>query len=88
MVKKHEKFYKSCQFYVIFSMLNCNHKNKRRITMKYNCANEFDLNEIYRKLTSASQPRTVKACEFFVKQKISLLEFQQNMNKLFSVVTR
>ena len=56
--------------------------------MKYNCANEFDLNEIYRKLTSASQPRTVKACEFFVKQKISLLEFQQTMNKLFSVVTR
>ena len=56
--------------------------------MKYNCANEFDLNEIYRKLTQSSQPQTVKANEFFVKQEISLLEFQQNMNKLFSVVTR
>ena len=56
--------------------------------MKYNCANEFDINEIYRKLTSKSQPQTVKASKFFAKQKISLLEFQQTMNKLFSVVTR
>ena len=56
--------------------------------MKYNCANEFDLNEIYRKLTSTIQPHTVKASEFFTKQEISLLEFQQTMNKLFSVVTR
>ena len=56
--------------------------------MKYNCANEFDLKTIYRKLTSPSQPLTVKASEFFVKQKISLLQFQQAMNKLFSEVTR
>ena len=56
--------------------------------MKYNCAKEFDLKEIYRKLTSQSQPQTVKASEFFVKKEISLLEFQQAMNKLFSVVTR
>ncbi|MCH5151367.1 MAG: hypothetical protein J1F65_01765 [Clostridiales bacterium] len=56
--------------------------------MKYNCANEFDLNEIYRKLTSKSQPQTVKARDFFVKQEISLLKFQQTLNKLFSTVTR
>ena len=56
--------------------------------MKYNCATEFDLNEIYRKLITPSQPQMVKASEFFVKQEISLLEFQQTMNKLFSIVTR
>ena len=46
--------------------------------MKYNCANEFDLNEIYRKLTSPSQPQTVKASEFFAPP-ITLTEFQQKM---------
>ena len=33
--------------------------------MKYNCENEFDLKEIYRKLTSSSKPQMVKASEFF-----------------------
>ena len=46
--------------------------------MKYNCEKEFDLNEIYRKLTSPSQPRMVKASEFFAPI-ITLEEFQQKM---------
>lgn len=46
--------------------------------MKYNCEKEFDLNEIYRKLTSPSVPQMVKASEFFVPV-ISLDEFQQRM---------
>ena len=45
--------------------------------MKYNCSNEFDLKEIYRKLTSPSQPLTVKASEFFAP--ITFDEFQQRM---------
>ena len=36
--------------------------------MKYDCASEFDLNEIYRKLTSVSAPATVRASEFFVDE--------------------
>ena len=46
--------------------------------MKYNCEKEFDLNEIYRKLTSPSQPQTVKASEFFAPC-ITLEEFQLRM---------
>ena len=46
--------------------------------MKYNCENEFDLNEIYRKLTSSSKPQTVKASEFFAPL-ITLEEFQEKM---------
>ena len=46
--------------------------------MKYNCAKEFDLNEIYRKLTSSSQPQMVKASEFFAPL-ITLEEFQEKM---------
>ena len=46
--------------------------------MKYNCAKEFDLKEIYRKLTSPSQPQEVKASEFFTPI-ITLAEFQQKM---------
>lgn len=33
--------------------------------MKYNYNEEFDLKEIYRKLTAPSQPMMVKANEFF-----------------------
>lgn len=33
--------------------------------MKFNCDEEFDLLEIYRKLTAKSTPVMVKACEFF-----------------------
>ena len=33
--------------------------------MKFNYNEEFDLQEIYRKLTAPSQPMTVKASEFF-----------------------
>ena len=46
--------------------------------MKYNCAKEFNLNEIYRKLTSPIVPQTVKASEFFAPI-ITLEEFQQKM---------
>ena len=46
--------------------------------MKYNCEKEFDLIEIYRKLTSPIQPQTVKASEFFTPV-ITLKEFQQKM---------
>ena len=46
--------------------------------MKYNCEQEFDLNEIYRKLTSPSQAPMVKASEFFTPI-ITLEEFQQRM---------
>lgn len=45
--------------------------------MKYNCEKEFDLKEIYRKLTSPSQPQTVKASEFFAP--ITLDQFQVQM---------
>lgn len=51
--------------------------------MKYdNCSSEFDLNEIYRKLTAPIQPRMVKASEFFEQPKFSLALFQKNMSAL------
>ena len=46
--------------------------------MKYNCEKEFDLNEIYRKLTSPTEPQMVKASEFFAPY-ITLGEFQEKM---------
>lgn len=46
--------------------------------MKYTCDKEFDLNEIYRKLTSPSKPYMVKASEFFTPL-VTLSEFQQAM---------
>ena len=46
--------------------------------MKYNCENEFDLNEIYRKLTSSCKPQMVAASEFFAPP-ITFEEFQQRM---------
>ena len=49
--------------------------------MKYNCEKEFDLKEIYRKLTSPSQPQMVKASEFFVPM-ITLEEFQKRMDAI------
>ena len=50
--------------------------------MKFNYNEEFDLNEIYRKLTAKSQPMMVKASEFF--------EDTENCNlyKLQAVVER
>lgn len=51
--------------------------------MKYNCAEEFDLNEIYRKLTSCSQPTMVKASEFFEVVEFNLVTFQNAINKIF-----
>ena len=51
--------------------------------MKYDCANEFDLNEIYRKLTSPSQAPMVKASEFFAPV-ISLAEFTMRMESVMS----
>ena len=46
--------------------------------MKYNFENEFDLKEIYRKLTSPIKPQLVKASEFFAPL-ITLEEFQERM---------
>ena len=42
--------------------------------MKYHCEDEFDLNEIYRKLTSPLKVETVRACDFF--QPITWEEFK------------
>lgn len=49
--------------------------------MKYDCSDEFDLNEIYRKLTAPSQPQTVKANEFFAPR-FDLALFQKHMAEL------
>ena len=49
-------------------MLKCSCKMKEDEMMKYDCSKEFDLNEIYRKLTSTSAPTLVKASEFFVDE--------------------
>ena len=51
--------------------------------MKYNCEQEFDLVEIYRKLTSPSIAPMVKASEFFTPI-ITLEEFTQRMDALQS----
>lgn len=46
--------------------------------MKHDCTNEFDLDEIYRKLTSSSkQEPTIKASEFFPGNVFAL--FQQRL---------
>ena len=47
--------------------------------MKHNCSHEFDLNEIYRKLTSPSTPQTVKASEFFAPI-VTLEEFTRKLD--------
>ena len=51
---------------------------KEELHMKYNCANEFDLNTIYRKLVAPIHPQTVKASEFFAPS-FNLDKFQMNM---------
>lgn len=50
--------------------------------MKFDYNQEFDINEIYRKLTSPSKPMTVRACEFFEK------EGEDNLAKLQVVAER
>ena len=50
--------------------------------MKYDCSKEFDLQEIYLKLTSPSAPMTVKACDFFED------EGEDNLYRLQAVVER
>ena len=50
--------------------------------MKYDCSKEFDLQEIYRKLTAPSAPMTVKASEFFAD------ESDDNLYRLQAVVER
>ena len=42
--------------------------------MKYDCSKEFDLLEIYRKLTAPSKPIMVKASEFFTQESDDNLE--------------
>ena len=50
--------------------------------MKFDYNQEFDLNEIYRKLTAPSKPMMVKACEFFEGP------CDDNFDKLQAVVAR
>ncbi|MCH5153077.1 MAG: hypothetical protein J1F68_03885 [Clostridiales bacterium] len=45
--------------------------------MKYNCEKEFDLKEIYRKLTSSTAPQMVKASNFFAP--VTFEQFQEQM---------
>ena len=46
--------------------------------MKYDCTKEFDLDIIYKKLTSQSTTQTVKACNFF-EQEDMLTKFQKKL---------
>ena len=50
--------------------------------MKFDYNQEFDINEIYRKLTAPSKPMMVKASEFFEQ------EGYDNLAKLKVVVER
>ena len=50
--------------------------------MKFNYNEEFDLLEIYRKLTAPSEPMMVKANEFFEEKE------DNNLYKLQAVVER
>lgn len=52
--------------------------------MKYNCANEFDLETIYKKLTSGHKVSMVKANNFFTRED-DLEILQKRMNKLMSL---
>lgn len=52
--------------------------------MKYNCANEFNLEKIYKKLTSGHTVSMVKANNFFTRDdELELL--QKRMNKIMSL---
>ena len=53
--------------------------------MKYDCTNEFDLDLIYKKLTSQSTSQTVKACNFF-EQDDMLTKFQQKLARSLALV--
>lgn len=46
--------------------------------MKYDCTNEFDLDLIYKKLTSQNITQTVKACNFF-EQEDMLTKFTKRL---------
>ena len=50
--------------------------------MKFDYNQEFDLNEIYRKLTAPSKPMMVRACDFFEPQG------SDNFEKLQAVVAK
>ena len=55
--------------------------------MKYNCENEFDLQIIYKKLTSGHSTPTVAAKNFFTRDdELELL--QKKMNRLMSIVMK
>lgn len=57
--------------------------------MKYDCSKEFDLVEIYRKLTSPTTPVMVKASEFFTKEEDDNFErLQEIADKVLAVVMR
>ncbi len=54
--------------------------------MKYDCSNEFNLDDIYRKLTGTNcSCQTVTACNFFAPR-FCLADFQQAMNALVVTV--
>ena len=52
--------------------------------MKYNYSQEFDLNEIYKKLTAPIQSQTVRACDFFNDNEGLLARFQKNIGTYIS----
>lgn len=52
--------------------------------MKHDYSDEFDLNEIYRKLTSPPTPKMVKASEFFAPR-FNFDEFQRQISALVEV---
>ena len=57
--------------------------------MKFNYNEEFDLIEIYRKLTTPSAPRMVKACEFFEPaDKDNLYKLQAIADKIIALSTQ
>ncbi len=46
--------------------------------MKYD-SSEFDINEIYKKLTAPITSQTIRACDFFNDNKGLLARFQKNV---------
>ncbi len=50
--------------------------------MKYDCADEFDMSEIFAKLTSASKPMQVAAKDFFVREEFTLQDLRKALQRV------
>ena len=55
--------------------------------MKFNYNEEFDIIEIYRKLTAPSEPMMVKASEFFEQPNDNLYKLQAIAEKIVRYTT-